>query len=443
MNSDISKVLHPLAGRPLVEHVLRALDGIVERTVVVVSPDTEAPLRALLGDSVAYAIQSPMLGTGHALQQARQAAGDPANLVVLNGDAALLQQDQLRSLQHAHLAADAHLSLLSTTRAEPGRRGRVLRDEAGRAAAVVEALAGNEEILAIQEVNLGVYALRAPWVWGALESVPKAAVGEYYITSLVEIAVARGHTVEVVQTDEDLVGIKDRVDLARAEAILRNRIRERVMRDGATLRDPSTIYIDDGVTVGRDTVIEPGCHLKGATVVGANCLIGPNSMLTNAVVGDRCAVVASSIADSTLEADIDVGPFAHLRDGAYLESGCHIGNYAEIKNSRLGRGVKMGHFSYLGDAEVGDETNIGAGTITCNYDGVNKNRTVIGKRVFVGSDTMLVAPVELGDDARTGAGSVVTKDVAPGTQVAGVPARPTPRVGARPAEPGGDVPSGR
>jgi bifunctional UDP-N-acetylglucosamine pyrophosphorylase/glucosamine-1-phosphate N-acetyltransferase len=443
MNSEIPKVLHQLAGRPMVEHVMRAVQGLVGQTALVVSPRTEAPLRALLGESLAYAVQTPMLGTAHALQQARQAAGEATDLLVVNGDAALLEAETLRALQQAHLAADANVTFLSTKKAEPGRRGRVLRGASGQPVAVVEALAGNEEVLAIQEVNLGVYAFRAPWVWDALQRVEKSAVGEYYITSLIELAIADGGTVEVVQTEDDLVGIKDRVDLARTEGLLRQRVRERVMCAGATLLDPATTYIDDTVTVGRDTVIEPGCHLKGTTTIGANCLIGPNSMLTNATVGDRCTVVASSIADSTLEADVDVGPFARLRAGAHIEQGCHIGNYAEIKNSRLGRGVKMGHFSYLGDADVGEGTNIGAGTITANYDGVNKNRTRIGRRVFVGSDTMLVAPVELGDDSRTGVGSVVTRDVPGGVLVAGVPARPVPRQAQGFPDTGGDVPSGR
>jgi bifunctional UDP-N-acetylglucosamine pyrophosphorylase/glucosamine-1-phosphate N-acetyltransferase len=220
-----------------------------------------------------------------------------------------------------------------------------------------------------------------------------------------------------------MLGINTRVHLAEAEAALRARVNERLMLDGVTIVDPAATYIHPAVKIGRDTMIMPGTHLQGHTTIGTGCVIGPNALIQDSRIGDRCTVLATVIEGATLEDDVSIGPFGHLRKGAYLESGVHMGNFGEVKNSRLRQGVKMGHFSYIGDADIGEETNIGAGTITCNYDGVKKSKTVIGRNVFIGSDTMLVAPVTLGEGARTGAGSVVTHDVPPDTLVYGVPAR--------------------
>jgi bifunctional UDP-N-acetylglucosamine pyrophosphorylase/glucosamine-1-phosphate N-acetyltransferase len=264
---------------------------------------------------------------------------------------------------------------------------------------------------------------QAGWLWPHIANLP-VKHGERYLTDLVEIAVSEGRSVATLESDADQVmGIDDRARLAWAEARMRACINERLMLAGVTMIDPATTYVEASVTIGSDTIVLPNTHLRGNTVIGRECSIGPNTIVSDSVVGDRCEVKASVLEEATLEDDVDVGPFGHLRKGAYLCRGVHMGNFGEVKNSRLGPDAKMGHFSYLGDAEVGAEVNIGCGTITCNFDGVNKHQTVIGEGAFIGSDSMLIAPVSVGKGAKTGAGSVVTHDVPDGAVVYGVPAR--------------------
>lgn len=425
MRSSLPKVLHPLAGRPMVRYVLHAArEAGFGRCVVVVGADVDA-VRATLGDDVDYVVQPEPLGTGHALAQAQEAACDAEQILVLNGDVPLITAEILARLAQSHEEQAADLTFLTAQVEEVGEYGRVQRDGDGRVTGVVEAPERDEGTEGPAEINAGQYCFRAAWLWPRLAAIPKASNGEHYLTSLVPMAVQEGAALlPVPAADPDEVqGINDRVQLARAEALLRERINRCHLLAGVSLVDPATAYIDADVTIGRDTVIEPNTHLRGATVVGEGCRLGPNSTLRDAAVGDRCRIVASTVEEATLEEEVDVGPYSHLRPGAYLCAGVHVGNFAEVKNARLGRGVKMGHFSYIGDAEVGDETNIGAGTVTCNFDGLAKHRTLIGRGAFIGSDTMLVAPVTLGDGARTGAGSVVTRDVPPGATAVGVPAR--------------------
>jgi bifunctional UDP-N-acetylglucosamine pyrophosphorylase/glucosamine-1-phosphate N-acetyltransferase len=276
----------------------------------------------------------------------------------------------------------------------------------------------------IKELNPGLYCYDAAWLWPNLDLIPQSAKGEYYLTDLVGIAVAQGHRVAAHKVSDaiEMLGINTRVHLAEAETVLRQRINRRWMEAGVTLTDPATIYIDDTVEIGADTVVYPFTHLVGQTRVGANCAIGPNCYVAETEIGSNCIVRYSVLEQARLEDAVDVGPFAHLRRGAHLAQGVHMGNFGEVKNSYLGPGSKMGHFSYLGDARVGSNVNIGAGTITCNFDGVRKHPTVIEDDVFIGSDTMLVAPVTVGSGARTGAGAVVTHDVPPGKLALGVPA---------------------
>ncbi len=425
MRSSLPKVLHPLAGRPMVRYVLDAARAAgFARCVVVVGADGDA-VRAALGDDVDHAVQPEPLGTGHALAQAREAVGEAEQILVLNGDVPLITAETLTRLAQAHEAQAADLTFLTAQVEEAGEYGCVQRDGEGRVTGVVEAPERGAATEGPAEINAGQYCFRAAWLWPRLAAVPKSGGGEYYLTSLVPIAVQEGAALLAlsVADPDEVRGINDRAQLAQTEALLRQRINRRHLMAGVSLVDPATTYIDADVTIGGDTVIEPNTHLRRATAVGEACRLGPNSVLRDATVGDRCRIEASTVEEATLEEDVEVGPYSHLRPGAYLCAGVHIGNYAEVKNARLGRGVKMGHFSYIGDAEVGDETNIGAGTVTCNFDGREKHRTLIGRGAFIGSDTMLVAPVTLGDGARTGAGSVVTRDVPPGANVVGAPAR--------------------
>ena len=275
------------------------------------------------------------------------------------------------------------------------------------------------------EVNSGVYCFDALWLWKNVGTVKPSSVGEIYLTDLVGLAADQGAPIGSTIASEavDITGVNDRVQLARVEAEQRQRICEVLMLSGVTIVDPRSVYIDSDVSVGQDTVLLPNTTLAGNTNIGEDCLVGPNTTIRDSVVGNRCRITESVMEEATMEDEVDIGPFSHLRAGAYLESGVHIGNYVEIKESRFAKGAVMGHFGYIGDAYIGAESNLGAGLVTCNYDGKDKHRTVVGDRAFLGCDTMLVAPVSVGDNAVTGAGAVVISDVPAGRLAVGVPAK--------------------
>jgi bifunctional UDP-N-acetylglucosamine pyrophosphorylase/glucosamine-1-phosphate N-acetyltransferase len=291
--------------------------------------------------------------------------------------------------------------------------------------AVVEEAQATPEQLGIHELNPGVYCIKADWLWPALKRITLSPKGEYYLTDLVGMAVDNGHAVHTIAIEDpnEVIGINTRVHLAQAEALLRQRINQQWLLSGVTMIDPASTFIEPEVTLGQDTILWPGTYLHGNTQIGVGCVIGPNTIITNSKVGDNCTLLASVLEYAVLEDQVEMGPYCHLRKGAHLSRGVHMGNFGEVKNSTLGPGVKMGHFSYMGDAIVGADVNIGAGTITCNFDGMRKFSTEIGEGAFIGSDTMLVAPVKVGANAKTGAGAVVTKDIPAGTLAVGVPAR--------------------
>ncbi|MHB0877547.1 MAG: bifunctional UDP-N-acetylglucosamine diphosphorylase/glucosamine-1-phosphate N-acetyltransferase GlmU, partial [Anaerolineae bacterium] len=305
---------------------------------------------------------------------------------------------------------------------------RVVRDDTGGVTAVVEEAVATPEIMALKELNCSVYCFDAAWLWENLPRLGTSPKGEYYLTDMVEMAYKQGLRIEPVvsyDVDESL-GINHRVHLAQAERVMRRRINERLMLSGVTMVDPDSTYVDYGVEVGEDTTILPNTHLGGDTVVASDCTIGPNTVLRDSRVASGCTIVSSHVEGADIREGTEVGPFARIRPGTTLEPGVHMGSFGEVKNSTLGEGVHMGHFSYVGDATVGAHTNIGAGAVTCNYDGTAKHRTKIGAGTFVGSGSMLVAPLRIGANAVVGAGSVVTHDVEPGAVVYGVPARRRP-----------------
>jgi len=424
IKSDLSKVLHRLCGRPMLAYVVDAARELTgARPLVVVGHHAEL-VRQTLGDAAESVVQEPQLGTGHAVMQAQTVLEGKADTVlVLYGDTPFITVETLRAMLDHHAREQATATLLTFRPPDPLRLGRIIRDDAGHVRAIVEFKEATPDQLAIREVNSGILCFRADWLWSHLASLP-VKHGEQYLTDLVEMAVAEGGAVAALESDADeVMGIDDRARLAWAEAKMRARINEQLMLSGVTMIDPATTYVEASVTIGVDTVIQPNTHLRGKTVIGRECSIGPNTIICDSTLGDRCKVQASVFEGATLEGDVDVGPFAHLRKGTYLCRHVHIGNFGEVKNSRLGPGAKMGHFSYLGDADVGADVNISCGVITCNYDGVNKHKTVIGEGAFIGSDTMLVAPVNIGKGAKTGAGSVVTHDVPDGAVAYGVPAR--------------------
>ena len=424
MRSQTPKVLHRICGREMVSLVVDAATQAGLDAVVVVPQDAQA-VREALGDTVRYAEQSEPLGSGHALLQTRSAMGGVDNVVVLSGDVPLIRPETLGRLIGLHDEREACVTLLTSTVAKPDGAGRVVRSPSGAVRGIVEESDADEATLAISEINSGAYCFRASWLWEHLAELAPSRKGEIYLTDLIVVAAQQGMVVESIQSEdsEEMLGVDTRVQLAEAAAVLRRRILEGWMTYGVTMPDPASVYVDATVELGQDSAVLPNTHITGRSRVGRGCEIGPNSIVSDALLGDDCKVLASVIDGSTLEDGVEVGPFSHIRPGSHLERGVHIGNYAEVKASRLGPDTRSGHFSYIGDADVGANVNIGAGTVTCNYDGRQKNRTIIGDGAFIGCDSMLVAPVNIGARSVTGAGAVVTKDVPADTLVKGVPAR--------------------
>lgn len=426
MKSARPKVLHRLCGQPMVQYAIDTGRSLGNGAPVLVVGHGGDEVRAALGDQCHYVLQPEQLGTAHAvLQAALVLRNRGGHVLVFYADMPLLSADTLRALVDRQQRNTGPLTMLTVEADDPRGFGRVLRDADGAVKAIVEEIQATPEQRMIRELNVGVYCFDADYLWRELASLPISPKGEYYLTDLIGVAVKQGLRVDTVSLadPDEAIGINSRVHLAEAEAVLRKRINRRWMEAGVTMIDPATTYIEPGVTLAPDTSLWPNTHLLGATVIGAGCEIGPNTYVRDSTIGDECVIMASVVEEAAVEDRVRVGPYAHLRQGAHLASGVHIGNFGEVKESFLGPGVKMGHFSYIGDARIGANTNIGAGTVTCNFDGQKKNPTTIGDEVFVGSDTMLVAPVTMGDRSRTGAGAVVTKDVPPDSLAVGVPAR--------------------
>ena len=440
MKSDLPKVLHPLCGKPMLWHALEAVkQASTEKPVVVIGFGSEQ-VRAFVGQTAECAVQEPQLGTAHAALQAESLLKGKADYVIVSyADMPLLRGETFQKLVETQQSNPGPLSLLTVMAIDPRGFGRIVRTPAGTVEAIVEEYVATPEQLAIRELNVGAYCFRAAWLWDALHRIEKnPQKGEYFLTDVVELAMRDDLPVQAVLHGDliETIGINTRTHLAEAEAALRQRINHAHMLNGVSMQDPASTYIETDVTIGRDTVILPNTHLQGKTAIGEAGVIGPNAIIRDSVIGNRCTVLAAVMDGAVLEDDVDIGPFARLRRGAHLGQHVHMGNFGEVKDSYLAPGVKVGHFSYIGNATIGANTNIGAGTITCNFDGEKKNPTEIGEDVFIGSDTMLVAPVKLGARARTGAGAVVTKDVPEDTLVVGVPARAIRKIERKPKKHG-------
>jgi bifunctional UDP-N-acetylglucosamine pyrophosphorylase/glucosamine-1-phosphate N-acetyltransferase len=415
MRSALPKVLHPIAGRPMVAWVLEALAAAgIERTVVVVGHGAEA-VTAALPPGVSAALQESRRGTGDAARVGL-AALDPAcdTVVVASGDTPLLGPALVARLVEEQGSEPRAATVVTAVLADAGDYGRVVRDADGRVERIVEARDASPAELALGEFNAGLYAADRALLTAALADLDAGnAAGELYLTDA--IGALPGAVAPLVSDDPEVAsGVNDRIDLAACEAAVQRRLREGLMRAGVTMPDPSTVYLDSSVTVEPDTVLMPGTHLRGLTAVAGGCTIGPDAVIEDSRIGPGCRVVSAQVLDSTLDEGCVVGPFAYLRPGSRLERGARAGSFVELKNTVLGPGAKVPHLSYVGDATVGEATNIGAGNITANYDGFRKHRTEIGARVKTGSDCVFVAPVSVGDDAMTGAGSIITDDVPAG-----------------------------
>jgi bifunctional UDP-N-acetylglucosamine pyrophosphorylase/glucosamine-1-phosphate N-acetyltransferase len=434
MRSSTPKVLHELCGRPMLAYVLDAWaeaspnspDSATSRPIVVYSPPVAAICEAF-ADQAEFALQAEPRGTGDAVRAVMAAIPeDAAEVVILSGDVPLVAASDLTALLEARREDDAAISLATVFSHDPASLGRVIRSDFGTVERIVEAKDATEDELTTTEINAGLYAFDAEWLRRRIDTLqPSATTGELYLTELVRLAREDGRLVSAVAFEDDgrFDGINDRAQLAAAEWSLRVRRNEEHMRAGVTMRDPSTVYLDWGVTLAADVTIEPNVILRGSTTIGEGSVIGAGSQLIDSTVGAGARVWASIVESSTIEDGATVGPFSHLRPGSVVGRGAEVGNFAELKNTHLGAGSKSHHMSYLGDAEVGERVNVGAGTITANYDGSTKHRTTIGDGAFLGVDTMIVAPRTIGAGAKTGAGSVVTRDVPDGKLAVGVPAR--------------------
>jgi bifunctional UDP-N-acetylglucosamine pyrophosphorylase / glucosamine-1-phosphate N-acetyltransferase len=427
MKSAIPKVLHPVLGRPMIDYVLDAATGATDGRPVVVYSQASDAVRITVEGRAETAFQDQPRGTGDALRAALEAVPDGVEeVLVLSGDVPLVQAGVLSTLLELRGLDHAAIALVSVDALDPTGLGRVVRNDGGTVERIVEEKDATDDERQISEVNAGLYAIDAAWLRRRIGDLrPSPATGELYLTDLVAFAREDGRIVAALDTDDDgrLTGINDRAQLARAEWDMRVDLNDRWMRAGVTMLDPSTVYLDHAVTLAEDVVLEPNVVLRGATTVGERARIATGSQVFDSTIGEDCVVWSSVIERSVVADHVTIGPFSHLRPGTRVGPRSEIGNFAELKNSTLGEHVRQHHNSYLGDADVGADTNVGAGTITANYDGANKHRTTIGERVFLGVDTMVVAPVTLGDGSKTGAGAVVTRDVPPGKLAVGVPAR--------------------
>jgi bifunctional UDP-N-acetylglucosamine pyrophosphorylase/glucosamine-1-phosphate N-acetyltransferase len=421
MKSALPKVLQPLAGATLVERVLASCEHLSpERRLLIVGHQAERVERSLgHHSSLEFVLQHPQNGTGHAVQQLLEPLqGFSGDLLVLNGDVPLLRPETLEDLLEQHRASGAAVTLLTARLDDPTGYGRVFADGQGRVERIVEHRDCSQAQRTNNLINAGIYCFNWPRLAEVLPQLnSNNDQGELYLTDTVAMLSPAMH-LEVADADE-INGINDRLQLAQCEGVLQQRLREHWMREGVTFTDPASCTLSDGTRFGRDVVVEPQCHFRGAVTIGEGCRIGPGCLIEQAQIGERVEIVQSVVREAAVAADCAIGPYAHLRPAAQLGEGCRVGNFVEVKKSTLAPGCKVNHLSYIGDADLGENVNVGAGTITANYDGVNKHRTVIGAGSKTGANSVLVAPITIGENVTVGAGSTLTKDVPSGALALG------------------------
>jgi len=420
MRSRQPKVLHPLCGRPLIAYPLRTARTLADRIVLVVGPNADEVV-AVAGPDVRSVVQKERLGSGHAVQQARAECGE-GMILVLPGDMPLLSVETIGRLVDHHRKSRAAATVLTAVVAEPQSYGRVVR-QGGRVKKIVEERDATAAEKKIAEINTSVYCFAAARLWQALGKVrPNNDQGEYYLTDVIGILARAGARVDAVVTPDpgEAAGVNDRKQLAAVAAVQRRRILDRLMEGGVTVLDPASTYIEDAVTIGPDTTIYPQVVIEGQSSIGGECVIGVGCHVSSSRMADRVTLLPYCVVkESAIEEAATLGPFCHLRPLSHVGAKAKVGNFVELKKSTIGRGSKVPHLSYVGDATVGEGVNVGAGTITCNYDGVHKHETKVGDRAFIGTNTSLVAPVTVGEGAYIGAGSTITKDVPPGALAVG------------------------
>ena len=417
MKSRTIKILHRAAGRPIIDYVLDLAAEVCGRPPVMIVGHQADAVQQHVGERARFAVQDPPRGTGHAVLQAAPFLRERGRVLILSGDVPLTLPETLRRLIDAHAREQNALTILTMRLDDPGRYGRIVRDAGGNVQRIVEAKDASDAERAIDEVNAGIYVFDVDGLAEKLRSLTSDnAQGEYYLTDMVGVLRDAGKRIGTVTVDDPIetLGVDSRAQLATAEAEIQRRVVEKLMAEGVTFRNPATVVIDSTVSIGADTVVYPFVTIEGTTTIGRDCVIEPNVHLVNVTIGNDVHVKTGTVAEeATIDDEAMVGPYAHLRPGTRLGRHVKVGNFVETKKAVFGEGAKASHLSYIGDAEVGADVNIGAGTITCNYDGVNKHKTVLEDGVFIGSDTQLVAPVRVGKGAYVGAGSTITKDVPP------------------------------
>ncbi len=415
MKSKLYKVLHSVCGKPMVEHVVDHIQTLdVTRTVSIVGHGAEK-VKEQLGEKSEYVLQAEQLGTAHAVQQAEPLLGNlEGTTIVICGDTPLIRPETMEALIAHHEAQQAKATILTAIAEDPTGYGRILRSEGGQVSQIVEHKDATEEQRLVTEINTGTYCFDNKALFAALQLVGNDnAQGEYYLPDVIEILKNQGEVVAASVCDDfsETLGVNDRFALSQAETIMRARINEKHMRNGVTIINPDNTYIGTDVTIGSDTILLPGTMLEGTVSIGEDCLIGPNTQVSDSQIGDRTSVKNSVVEESTIGDDVAVGPFAHIRPASNVLNKAKVGNFVELKKTTLGEGSKASHLTYLGDAEIGSDVNIGCGTITVNYDGVNKFKTIIKDKSFVGCNANLMAPVTLGENSLIAAGTTVHKDV--------------------------------
>lgn len=415
MKSKLYKVLHPVCGKPMVQHVVDTLASMRVEDVVVVVGHGADTVQAALGDRVKYALQSEQLGTAHAVQQAAPLLqGKEGTTFILYGDVPLLSQETLTELMRFHEEQQAAATVLTAVLPDPTGYGRIVRNAAGEVVKIVEHKDASEEVRAIKEINTGIYCFDNQKLWNTLAQVKNDNVqGEYYVTDCIGILRDAGEKVVAFEArdPDETMGVNDRAQLSEAEAYMRKRIAVRHMKNGVSIIDPLSTYIEADVEIGPDTVIQPGTYLRRGTTIGSDCVIGPQADLRNTRVADGVTISYSVLIDAQVDSQTTIGPFAYVRPGTEIGPNAKIGDFVELKNAKIGKGSKVPHHSYLGDAEIGEDVNIGCGTITVNYDGAVKHKTVVKDGAFIGCNTNLVAPVTVGKNAYVAAGSTINLDV--------------------------------
>jgi bifunctional UDP-N-acetylglucosamine pyrophosphorylase/glucosamine-1-phosphate N-acetyltransferase len=419
MKSDIPKVLHPLLGKAMIEYVVRsAKDTNCSKIFMVIGYKEELMRERLKNQPVDFVIQHKQLGTAHAVMQAHEKLADKVGtLLILSGDVPLITPATLNALTNYHHKTNAIATLLTTCMEDPSGYGRILRNKHGQIEGIIEESDATPEQLNIKEVNCGIYCFEIKETMRHLEKIECAnKQKEYYLTDLISLLRKKKKSVEgyITSNSYEVMGINNRSELAVAARIMRHKILHEHMINGVTIVDPETTFIDDGISIGRDTVIYPMVCIEGESALGSHCNIYSFSRINNCIIGDRVTILSNTvIEESRVDSGAKIGPFSRMRPQSVIGENAKIGNFVEIKKSKIGKGSKASHLSYIGDAQIGEKVNIGAGTITCNYDGVRKHRTIIENEVFIGSNTELVAPVKIKRGAYVGAGSTVTKDVPP------------------------------